>query len=193
MSWDSGKPEPHTCPCGKGHYSVTHRSDDWGRFEERWVMHCSHCNTNYALHTYYRNRKGITETCHGWVRKPLLQELAGLNERMEEEKRGLATYLGKHYGEKWLQHFHGKTKKAIWCELTQDGRTYPSLSTFYSHIRNSGLDSVFKGYLDYREAGTVIRILELNDVKLTSIIEMVRELEQMIEQKEQYTRQQAVA
>ncbi len=172
---------------------VTHRSDDWGRFEERWAMHCPHCNTNYALYTYYRNHKGITETHHGWVRKPLLQELEGLNERMEDKKRELATYLETQCGEKWLQHFRGKTKKAIWSELTQNGRTYPSLSTFYTHIRNSGLERVLEGYLDYREAGTVIRILELSDVQLTSIIEKVRELEQMIEQKEQYARQQAVA
>ena len=156
-------------------------------------MHCSHCNTNYALYTYYRNRKGITETYYRWVRKPLLQELAGLNERMEAEKRGLATYLKKQYGEKWLQHFHRKTKKAIWSELTQDGRTYPRLSTFYTHIRDSGLDSVLERYLEYREAGTVIRVLELNDVELTSILARARELEELIEQKEQHVRQSAVA
>lgn len=156
-------------------------------------MHCSHCNTHYALYTYYRNRKGITETCHGWVQKPLLQELAGLNERMEEEKKGIATYLREQYGENWIQHFHRKTKKTIWSELTQDGRTYPQLSTFYTHIRDSGLGSVLESYLEYREAGTVIRALELNDIKLTAILARVRKLEELIEQKEQHVRRNAGA
>ncbi len=171
---------------------VTHRSDDWGRFEERWAMRCPRCNANYALYTYYQNHKGIAETHYGWVRKSLLQKLAALNEQMEDKKRGLATYLETRYGEKWLQHFRDKTKKAIWFELTRDGRTCPSLSTLYTHIRNSGLERVLEGYLDYREAATVIRVLELNDVKLTSIIESVRELERLVKQKEQHVRQQAV-
>lgn len=193
MSWEESKPEPHPCPCGKGHYTVTHRSDDWGRFEDHWAMHCRHCNTNYVLYTYYGNRKGITETYHGWVPKPLLCELAELRERIEKEERRLATYLKAQYGEKWRQHFSGKRKKAIWSELTQDGRTYPSLSTFYSHIRNSGLVRVLEEYLAYREAETVIRVLELNDVGLSSIIERIQELEQATKQKEQHVRQKAVA
>ena len=193
MSWEESKPEPHTCPCGKGDYVVIHRSDDWGRFEERWEMRCPHCNANYALYTYYRNHKGITETQYGWVLKSRMQELAELNERLEDKKKELAAYLKTQYGEKWLQHFRGKTKKAIWSALTQDGQIYPSLSTLYAHIRNSGLERVLEAYLNYREAATVIRVLGLKDVKLTSMLEKVRKLEHMVEQKELNVRQQAVA
>lgn len=133
------------------------------------------------------------ETHHGWVRKSLLQELAELNGRMEGKNRGLATYLKTQHGEKWFQHFHGKTKKAIWSELTQDGQVYPSLSTLYTHIRNFGLEQVLEGYFSYRDVATVTRILELNDIKLTSVIYEIRELEHLVEQKEQYVRRQAVA
>ncbi|NIA29212.1 MAG: hypothetical protein GWP06_04765 [Actinobacteria bacterium] len=134
MSWEESKPEPHPCPCGKGEYLVIHRSDDWGRFEERWEMWCPRCNTDYDLYTYYLNYKGMTESHHGWVRKSLLQELADLIKQMEDDKKGLATYLKMQYGKKWLQHFRGKTKKTIWSELMQDGQTYPSLSTLTSAI-----------------------------------------------------------
>lgn len=193
MSWEETKPEPRSCPCGRGYYAVTYRSDDWGRFEQRWAMHCPGCATNYALYTYYVNRKGTTETYYGWVPKPFLRELAELRKRMEEEKRRLATYLETQYNEKWLQHFSCKTKKAVWSELTQNGRTYPSLTTFYSHIRDSGLEYVLKGYLQYRETETIIRVLELDDIDLTSMIEMIQKLEQATEQKEQHVRQEAVA
>ena len=193
MSWEESKPEPHPCPCSKGHYTVVHRSDDWGRYEERWAMHCPRCNENYDLYTYHANRKGITETYHAWVPKPLLHELAELRERAEEEKRGLATYLERQYGDRWRQHFSGKTRKAIWTQLTQDGRNYPSLSTFYSHIRHSGLENVLKGYLHYGEAGTVIRILKLKDVELTSRIKKIQGLEQATEKKERHVCKQAVA
>ena len=125
--------------------------------------------------------------------KPLLHELAELRERAEEEKRGLATYLERQYGDRWRQHFSGKTRKAIWTQLTQDGRNYPSLSTFYSHIRHSGLENVLKGYLHYGEAGTVIRILKLKDVELTSRIKKIQGLEQATEKKERHVCKQAVA
>lgn len=156
-------------------------------------MHCRRCDTNYALYTYYGNRKGITETYYGWVPKPLLRELAELRERIEKEERGLASDLKARYGEKWRHHFTDKKKKAIWSELTQDGQTYPSLSTFYSHVRNSGLARVLEEYLAYREVETVIRVLELNDAELASMIERIQELEQATEQKERYVRQKAVA
>ena len=156
-------------------------------------MHCRLCNTNYGLYTYYGNRKGITETYYGWVPKSLLCELAELRERIEKEKRGLESDMKARYGEKWRQHFTGKKKKAIWSELTQDGRTYPSLSTFYSHVRNSGLARALEEYLAYREVETVIRVLGLNDAELSSMIERIQELEQATELKEQYVRQKAFA
>jgi len=192
MSWEESNPKSHPCPCGKSEYVVIHRSDDWGRFEERWEMRCPRCNTDYGLYTYHLNHKGMTETHYGWVKKSLLQELAELNRQMEDQKEGLRTYLRMHYGAKWLQHFRGKTKKAVWSELTRDGQVYPSLSTLYAHIRSSGLECVLEGYLNHQNVSTVTRILELNDVKLTKLIQIVRELERIVNQKERHIRQQAI-
>ena len=38
MSWEDDSITKHKCPCGLGEYTVTLRSDDWNRHEERWTM-----------------------------------------------------------------------------------------------------------------------------------------------------------
>ena len=193
MSWEESEPENRPCPCGKGRYTVVRRSDDWGRFDEHWAMHCPRCKADYALYIYHANRKGITETHHGWVQKSLLRELTQLQEQTDKEKQRLATYLRTKYAGQWHQYFTGKTKKTIWEELTQNGSHYPSLPTFYNHVRHSVVQNMLNSYLEHHNVGIVIRVLGLDDRKLTSVMQGIQDLEKAAENKERHVRQQTCA
>jgi len=59
VSWEDHPPISYPCPCGKRAYSVTQRSDDWGRFEERWKMLCPECQETHGLYSNTVNRKGM--------------------------------------------------------------------------------------------------------------------------------------
>jgi hypothetical protein len=58
----------------------------------------------------------------------------------------------------------------VWAALTEDGSRYPSLSTFYSHVRNQSLRSVLDGYFERHSVTTVIRILGLTDAILNEML-----------------------
>ena len=114
-------------------------------------------------------------------------------EELAHAKKGLAAFAVAQHGEVWSEHFSGKAKKAIWRELTDDGKDYPSLGTFYLHVRQSSLQSTLTRYFDYQNLSTVIRVLHLTGSELQLRLERVRELERLLEAKNTYARQQAVA
>jgi hypothetical protein len=120
-----------------------------------------------------------------------MRELADLHKRIEEEKHQLATYVETEYSNTWHQYFSNKSKKAIWRELTEDGRQYPSLSTFYSHVRHSGLSRVLDGYFHFHNIQTVINLLGLEDEQLDTKIKCIEQLEQQQELQTQHIRHKA--
>lgn len=191
MSWEDHAPTRRPCPCGKGHYTVFQRSDDWGRFEERWEMECGACKEKYGLHSATYNRKGIHETSSGWVPHAVLQEVAAARLRVEEADKRLTADAASQFGEPWRAHFDGKAKKTIWSELTEDGKCYPSLGTFYTHVRDSGLDRVLARYFDRRELSTVIRILGPSASTLGERMAEVERLERELDARSSCARQQA--
>lgn len=192
MSWEDGPPEPHPCPCREGQYTITHRSDDWGRFDERWEMQCPRCRSTYGLYAWHVNHKGATIPCCGWLPRPKLRELAEAKSRTEAAEAALTTYLGSAYGGEWRAHFEGRKKSDIWRELTKNGDEYPSLGTFYSHVRASGLSSVLARYLEHSGASTVIRVLSLEDQKLRSMRAAIAKLKRHAATLEADARQHAV-
>lgn len=155
-------------------------------------MHCPRCKAHHALYSYSTNRRGMTETHYGWVPERLSHELTDLCKRRDDGSESLAIYLETRYGRRWREHFRGKTRRAIWTELAEDGRKYPSLATFYFHVRSSGLEKVLNEYLAYREVETVRRILNLDDSRLGSTIKGIQDLEHAIKRKEREVRQQMV-
>jgi hypothetical protein len=69
MSWEVDREEEKPCPCGQGTYLIQHRSDDWNRYDERWIMNCPTCNKMYKIAITYGNDKGISYEKHAWVKK----------------------------------------------------------------------------------------------------------------------------
>lgn len=142
--------------------------------------------------TIHRCHKGKTVAEFGWVPKSLMRELERLKKRIEKEKSKMATYARTRYFEEWHQHFRGMSKKSIWCELTRKGSEYPSLSTFYSHVRHSGLTDRLDEYFEFHRIRAVIRILGLDDNRLNGMIRRVEELARQEEMIAEKLRQQAV-
>jgi hypothetical protein len=122
-----------------------------------------------------------------------MSALKNLQARIEERRRKLRDHAEAKYKETWIQYFRNKTKKETWTTLTRQGREYPSLSTFYSHVRSFGLAEVLIRYLSYPDIDTMTRILCPNDVKLMSMIGAIQELEQESLRKERHVRKQLVA
>lgn len=191
MSWEESEPIKRPCPCGKGHYAVIHRSDDWGRSDERWEMYCSSCEAEYGLYAHDYNRKGMKVTYRGWVLRRVLRELATASTAVEEAGKRLTSYAADEFGERWTAHFAGKTKKATWRELTEDGKHYPSLGTFYKHVAESGMARVLARYFDPRELPSVIRILGPGASELRERLAEVERLERELDARYSRARQQA--
>ena len=188
MSWEEISSKTNTCPCGAGHYTVRTLMDDWNRIEQRWTMDCPRCQSQYSLYTYEVFDSGMTNTSFAWAPRSALEELATLRALVLSEQQRFADYLQHQHGPSWSAHFSGKSKRSIWEELTDAGREYPSLPTFYQHCRRSGLDRVLKDYLQYRTAGTVARVLSLSDGELSEQVSNIQDLETMSARKERHIR-----
>lgn len=191
MSWEVHEPIKRPCPCGKGHYAVIERSDDWNRFDERWDMQCPACNAKYVLYALDYTRKGMAATYRGWVPCDVLRELATAIAAVEEARKQLTSYAIAALGARWTAHFAGKAKKAVWRELTEDGKHYPSLGTFYKHVADSGMARVLERYFDLRELPTVIRILGPKASALSERMAEVARLEREMDAQDSRARQQA--
>ena len=191
MSWEDQEPLQRPCPCGAGRYIVESRSDDWGRFDERWAIQCRPCAEKYGLFREAYNRKGVYETSFSWVSHDLLQKIAEAKLKREESERRLTSEATQAFGERWYAHFEGKAKKTIWSELTEQGKFYPSLGTFYEQVRTSGLRSVLSRYFDRRQLPTVIRILGSCAAALVESMADVEQVERDLEARIFIARQQA--
>ena len=152
-------------------------ADDWGRLERRWEMVCSKCIDNYRLFTSYKTRMGITEPNLRWVPKSLVDQITGLERQIDREIQRGSQYVKSLYTTGWQQYFDGKSRKAIWRELTQDGALYPSISTFYSHARQVGIDQVLDSYLGYHNIQIVVDVLGLEDNWPDESIQAIQKLE----------------
>jgi hypothetical protein len=189
MSWEEGLPTKHPCPCGNGQYTVVQRSDDWGRHEELWKMHCQSCLQRYGLYSFDYSRSGIVVTSHRWLPRQLLNELAVTAAEVEEARKAASAYAVTQFQDQWNKHFRGKAKKAIWRELTEDGKRYPSLPTFYLHVRESSLEKQLARYFEFPELPTVARILQVGSSELQSRIEKVQAMERTLEEWQSHARQ----
>lgn len=115
--------------------------DDWNRTRREWTMNCANCAKEYVLYEYPAYDSGIPYTAARWVRASAYNESEKLKKEAESLKRRADNLAEKRYLQKWLSMFDGKSKKAAWEILTDSGRRYPSLGTFYKHVGHEGFDA----------------------------------------------------
>lgn len=170
MSWDECGSKSHPCPCGNGHYTISYLMDDWNRSDERWEMQCETCRASYTLFSFWTYRHGLSEERHGWAANSLIEALRQARNHQQEKERGVIIYLETNIKDAWLAHFFGKSKKLVWEQLTESGKTYPSLGTFYTHTRQDSMEAVLLGYLKPDSVETVTRVLGAKDEQLTALV-----------------------
>lgn len=191
MSWEEMCRDKRACPCGAGYYAVIERSDDWGRSEELWEMLCSACKVDYGLYTHKYNHNGFTEAYHGWLPKARIVELEAAGKELARTQEAVSLYARSEFSERWNKHFAGESKKSIWGELTENGKHYPSLNTFYQHIRDSSLQQVLDRYFEWPSLPTIVRVLQLCGCELQSRIEEAQKIERLLEEQDGAVRTKA--
>jgi hypothetical protein len=118
--------------------------DDWNRTRQSLRMNCPGCAVDYVAVDSQAYDSGLRYTTAKWVLKSKYKESKKLSAEAERLKRQADTLAEERYIERWLHLFSSKTKKSIWELLTDSGKHYPALGTFYKHIRDEGLDRYLK-------------------------------------------------
>lgn len=159
MSWEEMGKHRYPCPCGKGEYEEISISDDWGGQRENHVMLCPECKEKYVYDLTVVHGHLGDEIRRGWVLKSVLEEERRYRENVEKKAREL-------YFTKWKDTFkHTKSKKEIWQKLTLNGRYYPSLGTFYKHIKGYGREKLIEEINHYFTYSDLKRVFEVCKVE----------------------------
>ncbi len=186
MSWEETSRNEHGCPCGGGTYTVAVFCDDWGRSEERWQMNCPACRERYGLHKYYYEDKAMSSEAYLWVRRELLREADDVRARLHKTRGEALTLGAARYIDKWLSYFHGaKTKKEVWRRLTDDGQRYPSLSAFYSRVRNHDVQGYLRSEFRFGNSPAILEALGIVDNEVTEKLEVAGEAERVLQETQQ--------
>lgn len=153
MSWDELGTKEYPCPCGKRTYSVTSMMDDWSRHDERWQMSC----TSYSLFSYDYLESGIVRQTNCWVRTADLEMVSKKKEEaVALEKIIMKSAVQKHLSQ-WKDSFQSiKSKKQLWSRL-KEVVDQPSLSVFYSHIKNLEAATYLESQFTFRSLSNILK------------------------------------
>lgn len=69
MGWEIDFIEKHPCPCGKGEYEKTSKSDDFFRNKTEYEMLCQECKPNYFYSTKIMGGQPGSFKEKGWTKK----------------------------------------------------------------------------------------------------------------------------
>ncbi|CEG13797.1 conserved hypothetical protein [groundwater metagenome] len=178
MSWEEMSHRQYKCPCDAGTYTITSLMDDWNRSEERWEMDCTICKQKYHLYTYHYYDSGMACEAYLWVPRKSYEEMKNVEEHLERTKKEIVDLAHSRYVDKWHSYFDGaKTKKEVWRRLTNNGKKYPSLSTFYSHTKNDDLTKYIRHYFYYDNLAYILEKLGIKDDEINKMILNVKEFE----------------
>jgi len=86
------------------------------------------------------------------------------------------------YLAKWLGSFRdAKTKKDAWRRLTAAGKRYPSLSTFYSHLKHQSLEEYLKDAFRFDALPSILDSLSIVDPDVNAALATVEGLSHNLE------------
>lgn len=146
MGWSVDSERELDCPCKRGTFTVSYRSDDWSRSDEVWTMNCEACRLTYVLVTFTGlDQDAIPASAYGWVSTETCRDASRRRAqalRLREHGRAIVETLFAA----WSDSLDRTTKKSIWRQLTANGARYPSLATFYQHLKYRELDSYIRTY-----------------------------------------------
>lgn len=182
MSWEEMRVRKYKCPCGSGTYTVRSFMDDWNRTEESWEMDCPICKKKYQLYTYHYYDSGMMCNAYLWVPKDLYSEMEKIKERLEKSKEEVVNLARSRYMGMWLSYFSdAKTKKEVWRRLTNNGERYPSLSTFYSNIKNNNIRKYIADYFCHDNLAFILEKLRIKDADIYKKTLEIKELDDKLD------------
>ena len=181
MSWEEMSVEKHPCPCGKGTYSVRHRTDDWNRTDTSLSMDCEDCYGSYVIYSENTHRGGLPYTVRFWIKVDIKAEYNRLSDEVRAARDQVRILRIQRYLSKWLALFSGKNKKQVWELLTNKGERYPALGTFYQHTKEEGLIAYLERHFksaDDRAFNEILKFLCVEDAELAGLMERAATIEQ---------------
>lgn len=178
MSWEVISTSTHNCPCGLGSYLVVVLSDDWGRTEERWEMRCLKCSSEFALYKYHYQDSGEVWPAYVWVRVEALHRVHAAEANLATfQDRVIATAKSRHLAQ-WMNHFApASSRKDLWRRLTDNGKRYPSLSTFYQHTRGSDPLEYVAQRFTFQDLAWILEKLAIEDKELDDSLHQAARME----------------
>lgn len=178
MSRELDSIKEYACPCGSGKYVVSHYSDDWNRFDETWEMTCPNCKKEYVCYTYYYYDSGMSCSSNIWVPVRLYNKYKDFETRISNRKKEILNKAKTKWLSVWIEYFKKiKSKKDIWRILTDNGKRYPSLSSFYSHTSGKPMSTYLENEFRYDSIPIILKIINKEDSDLNQQISEVNDLE----------------
>jgi hypothetical protein len=116
MAYEIIREETDPCRCGQGTVVFRVKMDNWNRMRRSFETRCPQCSLE------------------GEIERRKLQVEHQLGEECLQKARTLAV---ERYLQTWLDRFENCNAKAAWLQYTGGGG-YPSLGTFYRHVREFG-------------------------------------------------------
>ncbi|MDA1189072.1 MAG: hypothetical protein O2854_05275, partial [Chloroflexi bacterium] len=185
MSWEEISSNELECPCGEGTYTAKSFVDDWNRSERRWEMNCPKCKQVYLLHTYYEYESGKSCGSHVWVRKEHYEAVQKIKTQLVGEKEHVVNLAERRYMQAWLSYFEdAKSKKEIWRRLTEAGRLYPGLATFYSHTKHMNPETYLRREFSYKNLPKILQKLNIIDEPIQLRLRATMGLEEGLDEAE---------
>jgi hypothetical protein len=153
MSWEEIRRDTRPCRCGKGLIDYVVEMDDWNRCESWEEVRCLACRRE--------NEAAARED----ERRAKLREAAAKKAVALAKERYLA---------KWLERFGGKSKKAVWLALTNQGEDYPSLGTFYTHLKHHDSTAEYLTWRFEQDVGGVLKAAGVRDREIEGLLQEAR-------------------
>jgi hypothetical protein len=149
MSYEEISRKSRPCWCGKGTIVSVDEMDDWNRFRSWQIIECPACRADDA-------KRQVEAT-----KKEARRDAA----RKKAKKLAKARYLVC-----WLRQFDGLSKKGAWSLLTNQGRNYPSLGTFYSQLKHYGSISDYLRWSFDQDFEGMMKRAGINDQEIEQLL-----------------------
>lgn len=180
MSWEYSETK-HVCPCGKGTYTETTGSNDWGQSSSAWKMDCPSCKLNHALHTYEYFRHGMRSEGHRWIKKQSYDKATELLNKAKHLKDRAVKLARSRYLNTLVAQFENSSKKAVWEALHANIKWYKSLGTFYQHTKGKSKREYLAEIFSDHHLNDVFKIIRVSDEEIHGLNAQVENLEKEAE------------
>lgn len=170
------------CPCGSGDYSILIERRSGFFDKDRIKMRCPVCKEKYRIYdAIFDEHFPSGSERFIWVSRELYDEYGSTKARFNKSRKEVANLLESKYMDTMGSCYHNtKTKKEFWRKLTDNGKRYPPLGSFYRHFSRDGLTDVLRHHVqalssDYERAPIVLKKMGIWNTEIETRLKKDRE------------------